>query len=146
MVSVQRGNDHRLNAVVGVPHTQLQYSLTVESNLDWVNSISGPAHPVYNKAPDVTLELTYYVDQMAMVEQKDLLPLIDEKLAVFLRTIDGAFIQRVIEPYRHQHAVTIYYKVKLFNIENYELKLEEAARHIYDAQFTKALEAKLSED
>lgn len=146
MASALLVNEDKLNVVLGVPHTKLITRLSVRHNMDWIQSISGPAHPVYNREPEIDLQLTYFVDQMALVEKKDLLEEMDHRIGAFLTRCNGVFIHRKVEPFREQHAHIVEYILKLSSLDLYNAELEKAARQISDEQFTKALEAKLSED
>lgn len=135
-----------LNAVLGTPETLLQYDITIRSNHDWIQSISGPAHPVYTAPPDITLELTYYIDQNVQVKHPNIHATIEKNIAGFLQRVNGMFTQRVMEPFRDAYSTKIYYQIKLPDLEVFNKELERAARLRLDAEFTAALEAKLSEN
>ena len=148
MGSVQRESNIStdLNMLLGTADTILQYDLTIESDHDWVHSISGPAHPVYNKPPTITLELTYYLNHNALVKQTNIMEDIEERLKDFIKRTDGNFMQRTVEPILSQGTIKLFYRIVLPTVEIFYAELERGAQIRLDAEFTKALEAKLSED
>ena len=100
----------------------------------------------HNGSPDVDLDLKFYIDQNAMLSKEDLFTSIENKLCDMLQVVDGVFTQRSVIPYGESKAITVGYSVKLSDYDNFVSKLNKMARSQVDREFTKVLEAKLTED
>ena len=135
-----------LNVVLGCKYTKIQYNLSIRENIFQSQGMSGQMVGFHNGAPSVDLDLKFYIDQSALLSKEDLFTSIENKLCEMLTTVDGVFTQRSVQPFGETKAITVGYSVKLSDYDNFVSKLNKMARTKTDREFTKVLEAKLTED
>jgi hypothetical protein len=138
---VAQGNNSPHDEVVQLlelENTKLQWSINIDSNIDMHNM--GMSMP-----PSTRLLLTYYINQAALVAPLSIFKTLENHIAEFNKHVDGSFVHRSVEPFRGEYATTIKYEIVIRDYDHFSNTVSKLARAKVDAQFTQALEAKLSE-
>lgn len=139
--------DHiALHKVLEIDFTHLQFNIGIENNNALYSTINGPVQ-VHNGPPTVKLYLKYYIDQLSHIPHAILCERIEIKIRNLLGIVGGAFLQRQVEPYREESkAWTVSYELRLNDYDTFVTELDKLYRNVAYAEFTQALESKLSED
>lgn len=131
---------------LGKDYVAIDFRVHQEFNHDPVWTMNGQVIRTYNGPADVTLHLVIYIDQRAQVNRDELYDL-EQQVSTTINAVDGRFIQRTIEPFRDKdNTIRLTYTVKLTSYEDFTQKLHKYALTQLDREFTKLLEAKLTED
>ena len=140
MVSVLRESNisQDLNAMLGTDATLLHYSIQREVD----DNVLKSGYSFYN---NVGLRLTFYVDQKSVADINFISATIEDNLATFNQKVNASFISRS-KNVEFNGNITLHYALVMPTYEGFEEQLRRAAQLRMDKEFTKALEAKLSED
>lgn len=140
MALVVQGNNpsDEIIQLLELENTKLVYTLNVYSDMD-MHHMGMPQRHVSK------LSLTYYINQHPNTPIQ-IFKRLEEHLTEFLQRVDGVFTQRVMEPFRGEYVVTVRYEIQLEDYNTFLDKVSILAKEKVDRDFTKALEAKLSED
>lgn len=118
------------------------FNISIDSNMQSFSSMNG-AYGMSMGPATVDMSLTYYLNQMADV--KKTLTDLEASIAPFLKLTKGAFVGRNVEMDVTGKRV-VNYRIKLSDFEKFSKSAHELYLQRMDAEFTAALEAKLSED
>lgn len=121
-----------------------------------VNYRLDPVFSMHSYAPQMiqghgsqaSLTVDYYLDQLQIESRElDVLHLLEKHIFdSLLKHVNGQFTQRVVEPFRSHYATQVRYHLTIPDMEYLSNTVPKLARIKADREFTKALEAKLSED
>lgn len=134
-----------LHKVLEIDFTALEFNVGFENNNALYHTMNGPVQ-VHNGPPTVKLYLKYYIDQLSYIPHAILCERIEIKIKNLLGIVGGAFLQRQVEPYRESKAWTVSYELRLNDYDRFVTELDKLYRDVAYAEFTQALESKLSED
>lgn len=130
---------------LGKDYIAIDFRVHQQFNADPVWTINGQVIH-HQGTPEVTLHLAIHIDQRAVVTRDELYDL-EQQVSATINAVDGHFTQRTIEPFRQKDEVfRLTYTIKLKSYENFVQKLHKYALTQLDREFTKLLEAKLTED
>lgn len=116
----------------------------VNTNIHEVWSLHGPIQQPLGPV-SAELELRFYVDQIERRPNPILLGELEKKIGRFISETNGSFNGRHLHEDFNGTKI-LDYKLKLHNYETFIETLNRLSRKRIDKEFTKALEAKLSED
>ena len=134
-----------LHKILEIDFTALEFNISVENNNQQYQTMNGPLQ-VYNGPPVVKLHLKYYIDQLSHIPHAIMCERIELKIRTLLGKVGGMFLQRQVEPFRDSKAWTISYSLRLNDYDVFVAELDKLYRNAAYAEFTEALESKLSED
>ncbi len=134
-----------LQKVLEIDFTTIEFHVGFENNIASYQTVNGPVQ-VHGGPPTVKLYLKYYIDQLSHIPHAILCERIELKIRSLLGRVGGSFLQRKVEPYRESKAWTVSYELRLNDYDKFVTELDKLYRNVAYAEFTEALESKLSED
>lgn len=135
-----------LHKVLEIDFTALEFHIGFESNNQSYQNMNGQLL-VNNGPPIVKLYLKYYVDQLSHIPRAILCERIELKIKSLLGRVGGSFLNREVAPYREEsNTWTVSYQLRLNDYDIFVRELDKLYRNVAYAEFTEALESKLSED
>lgn len=134
-----------LTKILDTKYSKLvSFNVQMQSMPQMYTGVNGPPFGMYVGTPNVTLDLVFYMDQILELGKDDSFSILERALANFLSIVDGQFVNRAMHHNAHE-VMCVNYKIQLHDYERFTSKLEDLFRKLMDAEFTAALESKLSE-
>ena len=118
------------------------FNISIDGGMDSVHTMNG-VYGMQSRHASVDMSLTYYLNQNA--DTAKTLSDLEAVVAIFLKQTKGVFTGRNVE-YDVKRNVVVNYRLKLSDFDTFSQTAQKLYIARMDAEFTAALEAKLSED